>query len=199
MLSSPKHGRIFNAMIIETTPLEGILIIHPQVFEDSRGFFYESYNEKKFAEHGLPTVWAQDNHSLSVKGTLRGLHFQRGKGQAKLVRCLRGSIWDVAVDIRPDSPTFTQWFGMELSDANHTMMLVAEGFAHGFVVLSDVAEIAYKCSSVYDAEIEDEIRWDEPQFGVQWPVANPILSKRDMTSGSLDAYLERIGHKKTDA
>ena len=179
-------------MNIETTALDGILIIHPRVFS---GFFYETYNEAKFAALGLPTAWAQDNHSMSVKGTLRGLHFQRGKGQAKLVRCLRGSIWDVAVDIRPESPTFTQWFGMELNETNHTMMLVAEGYAHGFVVLSDEAEVAYKCSTVYDPETEDEIHWDEPRFGIQWPVAEPLLSPRDVNSGGLDAYLARIGYR----
>ena len=181
-------------MKIETTPIKGVVIVYPRVFEDSRGFFFESYNEAKFSELGLPTVWAQDSHSSSIKNTLRGLHFQRGQGQAKLVRCLRGRVWDVAVDIRPESPTFTQWFGMELTESNRAMLLMPEGFAHGFVALSDVAEVAYKCSSVYDAELEDEIRWNDPRIAIQWPVTEPLLSPRDIKASSLDDYLEKIGH-----
>lgn len=179
-------------MKIHQTGLEGFHLIHPRVFEDERGFFYESYNARVFAELGLPTSWAQDNHSRSVQGTLRGLHFQLGPGQAKLVRCVRGAIWDVAVDIRPGSPTLGRWHGAELSEANRIMACMTEGFAHGFVVLSEVAEVVYKCSTVYDAALESEIAWDDPELAIEWPVGEPLLSRRDREAQGFRDFIEGL-------
>lgn len=180
-------------MEIEKTPLEGLLIVRPRVFEDGRGFFFESYNQQRFQELGLPTAWVQDNHARSGKNTLRGLHFQRGKGQAKLVRCLRGRAWDVAVDIRPGSPTLLGWHGLELTPENKKMLLVPEGFAHGYVALEGDTEVLYKCGTVYDPELEDEIRWDDPDVGVEWPVAEPLLSQRDVAAQTWREYAEKQG------
>lgn len=171
-------------MQIEKTPLDGLLIVHPKVFNDNRGFFFESYNAEEFKKLGIDVPWVQDNHARSVRDTVRGLHFQRGRGQDKLIRCIRGSVWDVAVDIRPDSPTLGQWFGLELTEENKTMLFVPVGFAHGYAVLSDEAEVVYKCSNVYDAKLESGFRWNDPQVGVRWPVEEPILSQRDLTSPS---------------
>ena len=176
-------------MRIETTPIRDLLVIHPRVFEDQRGFFYESYNERKFREQGIEMHWAQDNQARSVQATLRGLHFQRGRGQAKLVRCTSGRVWDVAVDIRPQSPTLGQWYAIELSDNNRAMFLIPEGFAHGYCVLSPEAEVQYKCSTVYDAALECEIAWNDPSIGVEWPIDDPILSDRDVGAGSFEQYL----------
>lgn len=180
-------------MDVEKTPIDGLTVLRPKVFEDSRGFFLESYNENLFRDLGLRTHWAQDNHSRSVRGTLRGLHFQLGEGQAKLFRCVLGTIWDVGVDLRPDSPTFGRWHGVELSAENKKMFLLAEGFAHGFVVLSDVAECLYKCSTVYDQALESEIAWNDPEVGIEWPVADPILSERDQNAQSLAEYMKIQG------
>lgn len=182
-------------MQIDKTPIAGLLVIHPKVFNDNRGFFMETYNEARFREHGIDLVWVQDNHARSVRNTVRGLHFQRGRGQDKLIRCIRGSIWDVAVDIRPDSPTLGQWYGLELSEENKTMFFVPVGFAHGYAVLSEEAEVVYKCSNLYDAKLETGFRWDDPQVGVQWPVSEPILSPRDLTSQSFQEYLETLNLK----
>ncbi|MCL5269901.1 MAG: dTDP-4-dehydrorhamnose 3,5-epimerase [bacterium] len=179
-------------MEVEKTPLEGLLIIHPRVFADPRGFLYESYNEAKFRQAGLNTDWRQDNHTFSVKNSLRGMHFQRGEGQVKLVRCTQGRVWDVAVDIRPESPTLGQWFAIELSAENKRMLYLARGFAHGYVVLSDGAEIIYKCSSVYHGELEDQIKWDDPRIGIDWPVRHPIISERDQTAQSFSHYLATV-------
>lgn len=179
-------------MNITARPIEGLWQVQPRVFEDERGFFYESYNAVAFAAAGLPTDWAQDNHSRSVRGTLRGLHFQKGPGQAKLVRCARGAIWDVAVDIRPGSPTLGRWHAAELSEQNRAMICMTEGFAHGFVVLSEAAEVLYKCSTVYDAGLESEIAWNDPELGVDWPVADPILSPRDRQARSFREYLNGL-------
>ncbi len=169
-------------MEVEKGPLEGLLILNPRVFRDDRGFFLESYNERSFAAVGITEVWRQDNHARSVGGTVRGLHFQRGAGQAKLVRCVRGRVWDVAVDIRPGSPTLGRWFGLELTEDNFRMLYIPTGFAHGYTVLSESAEVTYKCDRLYDPELEDGFRWDDPDVGVQWPVREPILSERDRTS-----------------
>ena len=167
-------------MELETTPLAGLWIVKPRVFADARGFFFESYNSAIFARHGVDHPWVQDNHARSVRGTVRGLHFQRGAGQAKLVRCVRGRIWDVAVDIRPDSPTYRKWHGLELTEDNKLMLLILTGFAHGYAVLSEEAECLYKCSSVYDPKLEFGFQWNDHEIGVQWPVSEPILSKRDI-------------------
>lgn len=179
-------------MQIETLPIEGLCLVLPRVFDDERGFFYESYNAKKFATLGLPTEWVQDNHARSGKNILRGLHFQRGKGQPKLIRCTIGSIWDVAVDIRPDSPTLGQWHGVELSEENRRMLFIPGGFAHGYLTLSDVTEVQYKCGTVYDPDLETEIAWDDDELAVDWPVDKPVLSKRDKQAQSFRAYLESL-------
>jgi len=176
-------------MHVERTPIEGLLIITPKVFEDHRGFFFESYNEVLFRENGIDLPWMQDNHAKSTKNTVRGLHFQKGKGQAKLVRSIRGTVWDVAVDIRPNSPTLGKWHAVELTGENKKMFLIPAGFAHGYAVLTDEAETLYKCSSVYDQERESEILWNDPEIGVRWPVADPILSERDLNAQTLKAYL----------
>jgi dTDP-4-dehydrorhamnose 3,5-epimerase len=160
-------------------PLPGLVLVEPAVHGDARGFFMETYREDRFAAAGIPTHFVQDNHSRSRRGTVRGLHYQRDPGQAKLVRCASGAIWDVAVDIRPDSPTFGRWHGEELTADNHRMLYIPIGFAHGFAVLSDVADVLYKVSSVYNAATEAGIAWDDPGIGVDWRVAEPILSERD--------------------
>jgi len=175
------------------TPLAGLYVLEPKVFTHDRGFFFESNNERDFRRAGLNTVWAQDNHARSVKNTLRGMHFQKGRGQAKLVRCPRGKIFDVAVDIRPDSATFGKWYGAELSEDNHRMLYVPEGFAHGYAVLSDVAESLYKCDSLYDPAIESEFTWNDPDVGIDWPVDEPVLSERDKNAKPFRALREEIG------
>jgi dTDP-4-dehydrorhamnose 3,5-epimerase len=177
-------------MLIEPTALPGVLIITPRVFTDPRGFFFESYNLKTFHAHGIDTVFVQDNHSRSARGTLRGLHFQLPPmAQVKLVHVLRGAIWDVAVDIRVGSPTFGQWAGVELSADNFRQIYIPVGFAHGFCVLSAEAEVLYKCSQVYSPAHERGIIWNDPTLGVQWPIAEPLLSARDASSGTLADYL----------
>ena len=179
-------------MQVERTPIDGLLIVTPTIHEDRRGFFYESYNEVQFREIGIDLAWLQDNHVKSAKNTVRGLHFQRGKGQAKIIRCARGRVWDVAVDIRPDSPTLGQWHAVELSGDNKKMFFIPVGFAHGYAVLSDEAETLYKCSNVYDPKLEDGILWNDPDIAVDWPVASPILSDRDQNAQTLKQYLESI-------
>jgi len=164
--------------VIETR-LPGVLIVEPDVFDDARGFFFESYNYQRYAEHGITDTFVQDNHSLSVRGTLRGLHYQTKPGQAKLVRVARGTVFDVTVDIRWGSPTFGRWVGVELSAENRRQVYVPVGFAHGFCVTSEVAEFLYKCSSYYAPALERGIAWDDPDLAIAWPVAEPILSDRD--------------------
>ena len=156
------------------------------------GFFFESYNEVRFKEIGINVDWRQDNHAKSTRNTVRGLHFQRGEGQAKLVRCSRGCVWDVAVDIRPDSPTVGKWYGVELSGDNKKMFLIPVGFAHGYAVLTDEAETLYKCSNVYHPQLEDTILWNDPDLAIEWPVADPILSKRDQEAQTFKQYLQSL-------
>jgi dTDP-4-dehydrorhamnose 3,5-epimerase len=167
------------------TKLDGLFLIEPDVHRDERGFMVETFREPVWSELGVEVEFVQDNHSRSARGTLRGLHFQTSPGQAKLVRCLHGRLWDVAVDLRRDSPTYGQWEGFELDDERHRQMFVPVGFAHGFVVLSEVADFAYKLSSVYDPATEAGIAWDDPDVGVEWPVSDPILSERDKTTPRL--------------
>lgn len=161
------------------TELPGVLIVEPDVFEDARGFFFESYSRKKYAALGIIDDFVQDNHSLSARGTLRGLHYQTAPGQAKLVRVTRGAVLDVAVDIRWGSPTFGRWVGVELSAENRRQLYIPVGFAHGFCVTSEVAEFLYKCSSYYAPTLERGIAWDDPDLAIVWPVADPVLSDRD--------------------
>lgn len=168
-------------MKIIKTKLNGVVIIEPDVFGDNRGFFMESWNKKKMEEAGLYYDFVQDNHSKStVKGTLRGIHFQKGnKAQAKLVRCVKGTVLDVAVDLRKNSPTFKQWVGVELSAENKKQLLIPRGFGHGFVTLTDDVEFLYKADNYYAPEADAGIRWNDPEIGVEWGVENPILSEKD--------------------
>ena len=167
------------------TRLEGTVLLEPQVHGDDRGFLVETFSADAWRELGVDVDFVQDNHSRSRGGILRGLHFQTTPGQAKLVRCLRGRIWDVAVDLRRDSPTYGQWEGYELDDDLHRQFFVPVGFAHGFCVLSEVADVHYKLSSIYDPETEAGIAWDDPQVAVEWPVAEPQVSQRDATAPRL--------------
>lgn len=150
-------------------PIEGLYIIEPTVHGDSRGYFVETYNQRDFAEAGLDMTFVQDNQSLSVKGVLRGLHFQNQYPQGKLVRVTQGRVFDVAVDLRPGSPTYAQWFGMELSADNMKQFYISEGFAHGFLVLSDVAEFCYKVTDFYHPGNESGLAWNDPDIGIIWP------------------------------
>lgn len=168
-------------MKITKTKLEGVVIIESDVFGDNRGFFMESWNKKKMTEAGLDYDFVQDNHSKStVKGTLRGIHFQKGdKAQAKLVRCVKGSVLDVAVDLRRNSPKFKQWVGVELSEENKKQLLIPRGFGHGFVTLTDDVEFLYKADNYYAPEADAGIRWNDSDIGVEWGIKNPILSEKD--------------------
>ena len=158
-------------------PIEGLYEIEPKVFGDSRGWFMESYNQKDFEAAGLTMRFVQDNQSMSVKGVLRGLHFQKTHPQGKLVRVVSGQVFDVAVDIRPGSPTYGQWHGVLLSAENKKQFYISPGFAHGFLVLSDVAEFCYKCTDFYHPEDEGGLLWNDPGIGIQWPeVAGECLS-----------------------
>lgn len=168
-------------MKFEKTKLEGVVIITPDVFGDHRGFFMESWSEHKMEEAGLHYNFVQDNHSMSsVKGTLRGIHFQKGdKAQAKLVRCVKGAVLDVAVDLRHESPTYKQWVAVELSAENKRQLMIPRGFGHGFVTLTDEVEFLYKADNYYAPEADGGIRWNDPEIGVDWGVENPILSAKD--------------------
>ena len=167
------------------TKLGGVVLLEPKVFGDERGFFAETFSRDAWAELGIEPEFVQHNHSRSGRGILRGLHFQTQPGQAKLLRCARGAIFDVAVDLRRDSPTYGQWEGHVLDDERHRQLFVPVGFAHGFVVLSDVADVAYLVSSVYDPATEAGIAWDDPDVGVEWGVEEPVLSERDRTAPTL--------------
>lgn len=166
------------------TKLPGVVIVEPAVFGDKRGFFMESWSERAFAEAGLNYAFVQDNHSSStVKGTLRGIHFQRGEAaQAKLVRCAKGAVWDVAVDLRPASPTYKQWVGVELSAENKRQLLIPRGFGHGFLTLTDEVEFLYKADNFYAPEADGGIRWNDPELAIAWGIEEPILSDKDSRS-----------------
>ena len=168
-------------MKVSKAGLDGVLIIEPKVFRDSRGVFYESYSGIKYEEHGIPNHFVQDNHSVSTQGTVRGLHYQVNPGQAKLVRVARGEVLDVVVDIRKDSPTRGKWWGTRLSEMNYLQLYIPVGFAHGFCVLSESAELQYKCSDYYSPENERGIIWNDPDLAIDWPAEQPILSKKDQT------------------
>jgi dTDP-4-dehydrorhamnose 3,5-epimerase len=170
--------------VIETR-LDGLVLVEPEVNGDTRGFLVETFRADDWATAGIDTEFIQDNHSRSTGGVLRGMHFQRDPGQAKLVRCAGGAIFDVAVDIRPGSPTFGQWEGHELSEANHRQLFIPVGFAHGFCVLSDAADVVYKLSNYYDEALEAGFAWDDPEVGIEWPVSDPQVSERDITAPQL--------------
>jgi dTDP-4-dehydrorhamnose 3,5-epimerase len=173
--------------------LAGLKLIRPTIFGDERGFFLETYHSARYAEAGIGETFVQDNHSRSLKGTLRGLHYQSHPGQAKLVRVTLGRIWDVAVDIRPDSTSFGQWQGIELDADKREQLFVPIGFAHGFCVVSDVAEVQYKCSALYDAKTESSIFYADPELAVRWPVEQPLLSARDQQAESFANFRARVG------
>ena len=161
------------------TELAGVLVIEPQVFADARGFFFESYNAQRYAKAGIACGFVQDNHSRSTRNTIRGLHYQFRRPQAKLLRVVRGSVFDVVADIRRGSPTFGRWVGVELSAENKRQIFVPAGLAHGFCVTSDDAEVEYKCSDFYVPDDQHGVLWSDRTIGIAWPVREPILSDRD--------------------
>jgi len=173
-------------MNILETPLPGVLVIEPKVFGDSRGFFVETWQAERYAAAGLP-LFVQDNLSLSAKGVLRGLHYQEPDAQGKLVQVLQGEVFDVAVDIRVSSATFGRWHGVTLSSENKRQFYVPAGFAHGFVVTSDTALFAYKCTEFYRPEYDHSLRWDDPDIGISWPIVEPTLSAKDSDAPRLAA------------
>lgn len=172
--------------------LDGLLVITPEMFGDDRGFFLESYSAPRYEKAGISCAFVQDNHSRSQKHTIRGLHFQTTPGQAKLVRVISGRIFDVAVDIRPGSPTLGHWEGIFLDAETHEQFFVPVGFAHGFCVVSDFAEVLYKVSSLYDQQTESGIAYDDPDIGIKWPTDAPIVSKRDSHAQSFAALKQAL-------
>ncbi len=181
---------------VETCKIEGLKVITPAVFGDSRGYFMESYNKNDFVEAGIDVEFVQDNQSASTKDVLRGLHFQINYPQDKLVRCIRGKVFDVAVDLREGSATFGEWFGVELSEENKKQFFVPKGFAHGFYVMSDYAEFAYKCSDFYHPNDEGGLMFDDPEIGVKWPFEDKSLLKlsdKDKVHPSFTEYKKQRG------
>jgi len=174
------------------TRLEGPILLAPDVFGDERGFFCETYRRSSFMEVGIQEEMVQDNHSRSRRGVVRGMHFSIGRGAAKLVRCGRGAIQDVIVDVRRGSPTFAQWEGFDLSDENMHVLYVPVGFAHGFCVVSPVAQVEYKCTDIYDPASEIGIAWNDPAIGIPWPVEEPLLSARDARHPPLAEVRDRL-------
>ena len=185
-------------MKITKTKIEGVVIIEPQVFGDHRGWFSETYSKIKFQELGIDYNFVQDNQSMSAqKGTLRGLHFQNNpKAQTKLIRCTKGAILDVAVDIRKGSPTYKQWVGVELTAENHKQLLIPKGFAHGFVTLTNDVEVQYKVDEYYAPECDRSIRFDDPELGVDWGIAEPILSEKDLKAPLLKDSDYNFGYEE---
>jgi dTDP-4-dehydrorhamnose 3,5-epimerase len=165
------------------TEIDGVVLVEPAVHGDERGFFLETFRTSELSRLGIEVEFVQDNHSRSSERVLRGIHLQRG--QAKLVRCARGAIFDVAVDLRPDSPTYKRWEGYELDDVTHRQLFIPDGFGHGFCVLTDTADVLYRVSSYYDPELELGVAWDDPEIAVDWPVRDPILSDRDRSAPRL--------------
>jgi dTDP-4-dehydrorhamnose 3,5-epimerase len=171
--------------IIETS-LPGVLVIEPRFFDDPRGFFLETWSKQRYRDLGIQEEFVQDNASFSSKGTLRGLHFQHPRGQGKLVQVLHGAVFDVVVDIRKDASSFGQWFGLELTADRHNQMYIPPGYAHGFLVLSDIALFTYKCTDYYHPDTEGGILWNDPDIGIQWPFEEPLnLSERDAANKPL--------------
>jgi dTDP-4-dehydrorhamnose 3,5-epimerase len=174
------------------TSLPGVLLIEPDIHRDERGFFLETYHGAKYLALGIGTSFVQDNRSRSARGTVRGLHLQVARPQAKLIQVIEGTIFDVAVDVRKGSPTFGRWVGTVLSAENFVQCYIPEGFAHGFAVTSDVAQIEYKCSDFHDASAELGIAWNDPQVAIEWPVTDPLLSDRDRRHPTLAAAADRL-------
>jgi dTDP-4-dehydrorhamnose 3,5-epimerase len=179
-------------MQVRPLPLSGLVAITPKIHRDDRGFFVETYSWPRYQQAGVDCKFVQDNHSRSHRGTIRGMHFQTTPGQAKLVRVVVGAIYDVAVDIRPESPTFGQWAGVSLDAENHTQLFIPVGFAHGFCVTSNVAEVVYKVSSLYDGKTEAGFRFDDPEIGIVWPTEAPQVSARDREAQSFAALRQSL-------
>jgi dTDP-4-dehydrorhamnose 3,5-epimerase len=177
--------------VIETV-LPGVLIVEPKVFGDMRGFFLETFHLERYREAGIALPFVQDNHSRSQRGVLRGLHFQCSRPQGKLVSVSRGAVYDVAVDIDPASPTCGRFVGLELSDDNHRQLWIPPGYAHGFCVLSDIADLQYKCTAYYLPEDEGGLIWNDPQVGIPWPIAAPLLSAKDRANPTLRELIGKI-------
>lgn len=172
-------------MKVSKTSLDGVLLVEPKVFGDERGFFLETFNTRALKGSGIPEQFVQDNHSRSTRGVIRGLHYQLDSPQGKLVHCARGKIFDVAVDIRVGSPQFGKWFATELNDENLNSLWIPPGFAHGFCVLSDVADVIYKCTALYEGADDRGIAWNDPGIGIDWPVDSPVVSSKDMNYAGL--------------
>ena len=170
---------------VEESELEGVLLIQPAIYSDPRGRFFESFQKERYKEIGIKEEFVQDNQSVSLKNTIRGLHYRVSPEQAKLVRVIKGEVFDVVVDIRSQSPTFGQWRGYTLSDSNYRQIYIPVGFAHGFCVLSETAEFLYKVSEYYSAEKEKGIMWNDRDIGIKWPTSKPILSEKDKTNPAL--------------
>ena len=184
-------------MEVVATGLPGAMLIKPRVFPDERGFFCETFRAEVLAQHGISEPFIQDNHSRSSRGVVRGLHFAIGAGSSKLVRCGRGKIWDVIVDLREGSPSYGRWEGFELSDSNMQVLYVPVGFAHGFCVLSDVADVIYKQSDYFSSEVERGIAWDDPEVGVVWPLPleQLVVSERDSSAPKLSEMSDSLPFK----
>ncbi|HAH08213.1 MAG TPA: dTDP-4-dehydrorhamnose 3,5-epimerase [Elusimicrobia bacterium] len=174
------------------TELPGVVIVEPKVFRDERGFFAETYQKEKFAAGGIDAVFVQDNHVASTRGVLRGMHLQLRRTQGKLVRAIEGRIWDVALDVRKGSPAYGFWVGVELSAENFKQLYVPPGYAHGYCVLSEKAQVEYKVTDFYDPQSELVIRFDDPEAGIEWPVKDPILSKRDAAGKTLAELADKL-------
>lgn len=193
--TSPGAGG-FARVRVESTKLSGVMIIEPEIYRDPRGFFAETYQSKRYAEYGLPLEFVQDNHSRSIRGTLRGLHLQLTQPQGKLMHVVEGAIFDVAVDIRVGSPSFGQWIGVELTGENFKQLYVPPGFAHGFCVISDRADVSYKCTDYYLPGDEIGIAWNDPDLAIQWPTSTPLLSNKDANAFTLKDVLSRLPRYK---
>lgn len=176
-------------MKVIPTTLPGVIVIEPKVFGDTRGFFLETFHVERYAQAGIPGPFVQDNHSHSAQGVLRGLHFQKQYPQGKLVYVTSGAVFDVAVDIRPTSPTLGKWVGITLTAEQHQQFYIPPGFAHGFCVLSEQADFHYKCTDYYHPEDEGCIRWNDPEINIQWPINNPVLSAKDANAQCLKELL----------
>lgn len=172
--------------------LPGVLIIEPDLFRDSRGYFLETYHQRKYQAGGIPELFVQDNASHSDRNTLRGLHFQWTHPQAKIVRVLKGEVFDVVVDLRPKSPTFRQWEGVRLSSENFRQLYIPPGFAHGFLTLSETADFEYKCSAFYDPSDEGAVRWNDPDLAIEWPSKDPVVSRKDAEAPFLKGIERRL-------
>jgi dTDP-4-dehydrorhamnose 3,5-epimerase len=179
---------------VRVTPTEipDVLLIEPRVHRDGRGFFLETYHEQRYREHGIPGPFVQDNHSRSIARTLRGLHLQLRRPQAKLIRVTEGEVFDVAVDVRRGSPTFGRWVGFMLTAASFRQLYIPPGFAHGFCVLTDYAQFEYKCTALYDPDSEIGVAWNDPALAVAWPITDPILSPRDSRNPTLAEFGDRL-------